>query len=447
MGLVDLEELVLRCRDSRSRAYAREAVDCYNAGAYRACITTTWIAVMLDILGKLRELELSGDGQAKALLEKFDQIRAGGENRLKEALEFERSILQEAAIRFELLTPLEEVDLRRLQDDRNRCAHPSMQSLDEAYQPTAELARTHLRNAIEILLEREPVQGKAAFKRICDEIKSVYFPSDTVGALTHLKTGPLRRARSPLIRDLLVGLSKAYLIEEVLPESERRRVLAGISAIVEMYRGESEMVLRSKIPDVMLGVPDARVWALLGYFHSIGIAWDLSNDAVRSKVRSFFTSLPPNDKSFAVVLGNAIYVPALRESALKRLDEVEASDFGALVAQGPASMHVPRAIQLFTSSSGWRTAESHFESLIIPLARVVTAEQLREVLVAVSMNSQIWDATKCPELLRRLFSATEHLRPDTTKDWQKLATFLSGKGDTHTLLLDKMNSAGIWPSS
>jgi hypothetical protein len=446
MGLVDLDELVLRCRDSRSRAYAREAVDCYNAGAYRACITTTWIAVMLDILGKLRELELSGDGEAKALLEKFEQIRAGGEQKLKEALEFERNMLREAAAKFELLTPLEEMDLHRLQDDRNRCAHPSMQSLEDAYQPTAELARTHLRNAVEILLQREPVQGNAAFKRICDEIKSAYFPSDSAGALTHLKTGPLSRARNPLIRKLLMGLTKAYLTDAVLPGPERRRVLAGISAIVEMYRAESENVLRSKIPDVMLGVPDDRVWTLLGYFRGIGIAWDLSNDAVRSKVRSFFASLPYNDKSFAAALGNAIHVPALHESALKRLDEVDADDFAALVEQGPASMHVPRAIQLFASSSGWRTAESHFEALIIPLSGVITAAQLREVLVAVRTNNEIWDATKCPELLRRLFSATERLRTDTTKDWQELATFLSDK-DRHALLLDKMKSVGIWPPS
>jgi len=64
-GLIDLDELVLRCRDEHARSYIAEAVACYKAGAFRASIVATWIAVVLDILHKLRELELTGNGAAK----------------------------------------------------------------------------------------------------------------------------------------------------------------------------------------------------------------------------------------------------------------------------------------------------------------------------------------------------------------------------------------------
>ena len=124
-GLADLDELVLRCRDPRSQAYVREAVACHHSGAHRASIVATWIAVVFDIVGKLRELDLSGDGRATAKLADFERIRAGGDGRLKEALDFEREILAVAKDEFELLTPLEKADLERLQEDRNRCAHPS----------------------------------------------------------------------------------------------------------------------------------------------------------------------------------------------------------------------------------------------------------------------------------------------------------------------------------
>lgn len=64
MPLADLDELLLKCRNSPSRVQIEEAIACYNAGAYRACIVTAWIAVVYDFLFKLNELELTGDADS-----------------------------------------------------------------------------------------------------------------------------------------------------------------------------------------------------------------------------------------------------------------------------------------------------------------------------------------------------------------------------------------------
>jgi hypothetical protein len=56
MSLGDLDELVISCRTEEARAYVSEAVACYKAGAFRACIVATWIAVVYDLLAKIREL-------------------------------------------------------------------------------------------------------------------------------------------------------------------------------------------------------------------------------------------------------------------------------------------------------------------------------------------------------------------------------------------------------
>lgn len=50
MSLGDLDELVLRCRTEEGRKYITEAVTCYKAGAYRACIVATWVAVVYDLI-------------------------------------------------------------------------------------------------------------------------------------------------------------------------------------------------------------------------------------------------------------------------------------------------------------------------------------------------------------------------------------------------------------
>ncbi len=137
--LVDLDELVLRCRNEQAKSYIAEAVACYKAGAFRACVVATWIAVVFDFLHKLEELRLTGDKNAKTRLEEFEKFRKNED--VVGSQTFERKIPDMAKNEFELISAVEHEDLLRLQKDRHRCAHPSMTVAGEAFQPSAEFAR------------------------------------------------------------------------------------------------------------------------------------------------------------------------------------------------------------------------------------------------------------------------------------------------------------------
>jgi len=63
--LTDLDELVQRVRNERSKEYLKEAIISYRSGAYRAALIVTWISVCVDIIEKIRELSLEGDSVAK----------------------------------------------------------------------------------------------------------------------------------------------------------------------------------------------------------------------------------------------------------------------------------------------------------------------------------------------------------------------------------------------
>lgn len=117
-ALVDLDELVLLCRDDKARLCIVEAVACYRSGAYRSAIVATWIAVCYDIIDKLRELALSGDKNAEQHIEKIERARAA--NDFAHALILERDLLKIARDQFELISHLEHIDLSRLQEDLRR---------------------------------------------------------------------------------------------------------------------------------------------------------------------------------------------------------------------------------------------------------------------------------------------------------------------------------------
>jgi len=286
---IDLDELILRCRDKLSRKFIQEAVSCYRAGAFRSCIVATWNAVVFDFLHKLRELELFGDCEAAKLLEEFDNLRSSGK-KFKELWQFESSIPEIALTKFELISTVEKSDIERLFEDRSRCAHPSMTSLEEPFEATAELARYHLRSAVTHLLERPPVQGRAARKRIFQDIKSEYFPVDPELAIKYFQKSPLARARFVLVKDIVIGLTKDLLVEERL-EDERSRQFSALNAISSMYPQETREILNTQLSDIIINIVTDENWdKTIVYLGSIS-AWDSLSELCRLKAESYIDKI------------------------------------------------------------------------------------------------------------------------------------------------------------
>lgn len=286
---IDLDELIVRCRDKQARKFIQEAVACYRAGAFRSCIVAIWNAVVFDFLHKLRELELLGDGQASKLLQKFETLRSS-QNKFKELWQFESDIPNLALTPFELISNVEKSDIERLFEDRSRCAHPSMTSLEEPFEATAELARYHLRSAVISLLERPPVQGRAASKRIFEDIKSEYFPKETELAIKYFQKSPLARARFTLIKDVILGLTVSFLTEN-LPENENLRQFSAINAISSMYPEKTREILNEKLSDIIIGkVVDTNWDKVIIYLGSVK-AWDTLTEPCQLKAVAFIEKL------------------------------------------------------------------------------------------------------------------------------------------------------------
>ncbi|MEB3180107.1 MAG: hypothetical protein VKL59_13885 [Nostocaceae cyanobacterium] len=287
-AFIDLDELIVRCRDKQAKKFIKEAVACYRAGAYRSCIVATWNGVVFDFLHKLREMELLGDGEASTLLQKFEKLSS--EKKVKELWEFESNIPKLALTKFELLSHVEQSDIERLFEDRSRCAHPSMTSLEEPFEATAELARYHMRSAIMHLLERPPVQGRAARERIFQDIKSEYFPTNPELAIKYFQKSPLARARLTLIKDVVLGLTVSLLTEN-LPEDERARQFSAIHAISSMYPEKTREILNEKLSDIIITkVVDENWDKVIIYLGSVN-AWDNLSDACQLKSVAFLEKL------------------------------------------------------------------------------------------------------------------------------------------------------------
>ncbi len=408
----DLDELVLRCRDEQAKQYIAEAVACYRAGAFRACIVMTWTAVVFDFIHKLRELELSGDANAAQLLQQFENIRTA--NDIRRSLDFERQMLIKARDDFELISHTEYTDLERLREDRNRCSHPSLQVSGDPYQPTAELARYHLRNAVTDFLQQPPVQGKAAQELIWKDIESAFFPTDIQSAVGIFKKGLLARARPPLIRAMIVGLTKD-LLKQDLTVKERLQRFSALNAILEMYVAIGEQVLFDDLPRIISSLDDSHWPNVITYLRNVPIVWTMMGEPGRIKAVTFIATVL-SDRA-ALVIGDALNIPSLKAIAYERTFDLSAEALAEQIKIEPLPEYADAAIRLFSTARSFKSSDFLSQSLLLPLAPMLSADQINKVVIAYMANNQLYRNNVVKDVMRQIYLETQHYADATKNAW------------------------------
>lgn len=410
MHQIDLETLIEQCASQRAKTYIREAVDCYKVGAYRACVITTWVAVVFDVVDKLRDLALTGDTQAAAKVKEFETINAKRD--VEAALKFEREILGIAQAPFEFLTAYEAMELGRLQDDRNRCAHPNLVREDEIFRPTPELARAHMRHAVDLVLKCPPVQGKAALGLIQKEVESQYFPTTADGAHGVLKKSPIARARQNLIKTFIFGALTSCLKEPLSGHQIAQR-LAAISAVRKIHADLTADMLKhgtdaviSKLDDLFLGravhvlnqIPDLLPWL---------------SEATIEKLNAYVARIP--DAEVNAVLPHAFARDEFRAAAEARLGPVTDDNLKILVASFstygvvPPAAVVEATLSRFETSRSFDGANSRADDLVRPLIPLLDRTQL-ERLVRAGKNGQVLGSFRFSTILAEV-KATAKISP------------------------------------
>jgi hypothetical protein len=396
-NLSDLDELVLLCRDEKARLYIAEAVACYRSGAYRSAIVATWIAVCYDIIDKLRELTLSGDANAQQHIEKLEQARAS--NDIEQSLRFERGILNLAQDQFDLITPLECMDLTRLQDDRNRCAHPSLVTLEQGFNPSAELARLHIRSAVLHLLQHQPVQGKSALERLVGEVNSEYFPRTVERAVQALSSGPLKRPRDSLVRNFLVIMLKEVLTTEIDWKREVR-FIAAIGAVKQMHITNFDTTLSQTLPSVFRNIPDTLLHQGVSFLIKTADYWTALPADVQLKLEAYVESLPREE--FYLVESIIGYEP-LKKQATQRIRHasIEDIDSCAFMLDQVSPLVSDRLISIYLTSRITSRIDK-VASSIISNAKQLSAEQVRRLLAGLKGKDELIRSNSFPSTISAL---------------------------------------------
>lgn len=381
MSLGDLDELILTCRNEEGRGYIAEAVACYRAGAYRACIVSTWIAVVFDLLSKIRELALSGDAEAQLIVDDLNKwqplIGKGDMTAIKKSLDLERSIVSIVNDKFGFFEGMQVQDLDRLHDDRNRCAHPTYQGTEQPYAPSAELARTHLVDAVRHVLSQAPVQGKAATTQIIKLVESAYFPTDSETAKMQLKSAGLDRARDSLLRSVTDHLVFG-LLEGSASLKGRPQTATALRAVCELHPLVCEPRVKRALNLICRRAPDPTLPLFIALQRHLSQAWNFLVADNQARLKEVVRRM---DDTIAVrVLPAAVEISDMHDAVKERTNKLDPKQLGIVVEKSKHPIFVQAGVDLYCGSKSWDSANMNYSLAIEPLLANLTEVQIKRIL-------------------------------------------------------------------
>lgn len=164
--LTDMEELLAEIVDPEAADYMREAMSCYMAGAYRACIVLSYIALFDDLVRKVRALA-PVNADAKTIATAVDA-------RIKQQDVFENYLIDQLRSH-QLVSELDASTLDTIRNRRNKSAHPS------GHHPSAEEARFVFRDTIGRFLSKPVLSTTQLAEQLLLRVKNPnFFPTNQI---------------------------------------------------------------------------------------------------------------------------------------------------------------------------------------------------------------------------------------------------------------------------
>ena len=402
MAIADLDAELIRIREPQSRRYLADAVLAYRAGAYRPAISATWVALAFDLIQKYRELASLGEAEASAFIVGWDNAVANGDT--TKLTKMEGELLDHAHSHLSMFSSAGLRSLKRLREDRHTSAHPAYISTDELYEPSDELARSHIMAAIEIVLSQQPVRGRGIIETFGADLVSPGFPYEIGAAMNYVEQKYLAHMRPGTVKNFGAVLAKSLIRENVpdwTPHIHRR--LAAVYTVQQRRPSDWPSLQADLLRLMNDDSPDYRsnVLIVLGWFPhlfaelntaaALSLAEHCRNgEAMMAKPRAF----------------QAAYVPTLSQDLTATFARLQPDEKAQVITAAPVGLFWPYAIQQFRSAGSFRAAENLFDTLIAPYSAQLNAENVSEVFEAVASNGQIWNASGTSSRLLSLLDAT-----------------------------------------
>lgn len=398
-SFVDLDILLTKVRNPQSRVYFLDAVRAYKAGALRASLTAAWVAIAYDLIAKYRELSAIGDAAATAWLQSWDNATAISD--IRQLLQLEGKILEDAANNTQAISQIAGRQLDRLREDRHLCAHPAFSAEAQLFEPTPELVRMHLVNAVDLVLGQEALQGRAIFEIFDVDVQSAGFPRDHVRILDYVEQRYLARVRPQNIRNFGTVLAKSLL--KGVPAhlvGVRSKVESALVAVRDRAPGAWPEVVPAivRLLDTLDPADRPRAIAFIAAFPDF---WPRLQEPTRTSLQETVNNANDANLADPLILKGVAFAP-FQAPIVALIAGLDRDALAQAIAAAPLPELWPQAVELYSHSGSFRGSEANFNEYITPYTGALDAPGLDQVLDGIAGNGQNYAAAGTSTLLLSL---------------------------------------------
>lgn len=433
----DLSELEAEVKSHDSRPHFREAVQAYRAGAYRACIVETWVAITLDLMSKISRMADEGEGEAIKKRDVINKAFTGKD--IKKQQDAERNVLDWAK-ELGILDERQHKELKRIKDDRNASAHPTTSDLEAPYSPSSEVARAHLATAVDCALGLPGTIGRAVVDRFMHHVNSGIFPTGE-----KLNTRMRERyydAVRPANRKSLVTAAVKLAIECDVEESgdvDRDTLLMRYrGCVTALYHINDELVkevLVEKISKLQAKTmeDDETILRFIGAVGHLECAWREAGEAFVDQAEQLLKSASIETlMRHGALAGGLPEAERLHKTFESRVSECTTDE--ALFERLLATMTSNRASLLDPCIAAMEQARNFRAGAaavarIQPIAEHLTADHIARIGKATRENDQVFQAFQTPYNLQTLVKESCH-GSEQANAWLKVTETLNDKAST-----------------
>ncbi|PZG12734.1 hypothetical protein C1I95_25220 [Micromonospora craterilacus] len=382
-----------------------------------------------DLIDKIVRLADDGDGDARTFQAKVEGAQSAGlaPASVKTMQEIERGLL-DLAVQFELIDAISQRELNRLREDRHLCAHPSLRSLGEAYDPRPETARAHLAIALDALLTQPPSQGR----RVLEEFKQHLCDPLFAASPTHITATFLHRTRR-VARRKIVDLAVKHAIRELPPDlgaSVDPITLADrMAQCVHAFADADRDLIREILPkslDHLATLPGDQVLRAVARLGDLDVFWEQISDPIAERLDGLVDGLAPTGHEALPDAHAEVLAMARVDLARQRLprlqgavDRLGTDNRATVMARKPHQYFVRHVPQLLAEAGGWRQAEHVTRLAVIPYGPLLDTELLDQTLTNWAANKQCRTAGDMLQHAVDLHRATTHLGAAGEAEWRR----------------------------
>lgn len=428
-AVTDIESLPHSVRDPNSRHLIDDAIAAYYSGALRSSIVSTWIAVINDIISKAREIDAPAGSDAEKFVNGVDRaIKSSQEKKHRNMLNIEIKILETARDTFQFINHHEHDILLRIREDRHKCAHPAFTSKHQLFNPSPDLARSHIVHALQILLTRRPVQGLSDLNKFEEDILSPAFPSTEQAITSYISSKYLAQRPDSFVESLI-----EMILETVFSDDENKffgnikQLAFTLGAIfnekqeISLKKSQSFLMKKDHAPS---GTNLLKLCPFLGINSGI---WTFLTDPIRINLVQLVGNCTIEDVIQYSVL-DAISIENIELCFNEKMKSIGLEGKIALITNVPNRYFVPFAIEMFKNTGSYDYGNYIATNAIIPLSTYYNANEIVLIHKIVKENSQIHESKYTESILEKFFVLTKHLLPQTSHSWRDLVDNFNPNG-------------------